>query len=148
MNFKNTNTEIKFEIDTDDFQWRTILIYLLLVAVFLYLLFGAFELQIVKGQQSFQIAKRTNQYQVKTLAPRGLILSSDGMKLAYNSPGYSLTLNSKELSKEEEDQVLTLIAKILDIDNVIFITDSKSKIYDESGNRIASDRITLKSDIN
>ncbi len=147
MQLSSTNKDFKLEIDTDDFQWRVIFLYIMLVGVFLYLLLGAFELQIIKGQQSYQVAKRTNQYQVKTLASRGLIYSSDEIKLAYNSPGYSLILNTNELLQNEEDKTLVLISSILGIDQDLFIKDSKAKVYDETGARILSDRITLKSNL-
>lgn len=147
MNLKENSNEYILSFDNIDFNWRSIIVYLILIGAFIYLATGAFELQIVKGGENLLIAKRTNQYRVKTLAPRGIIYSEDGIKLAYNSPSYSLYINTKEIDQSQESDVLLAIANVLQIDSNQFIESSKSYIYDENNNRVESDRITLLRDI-
>jgi len=115
-NIINQSDTIGFVIDTDDFSWRVMLPYALLAFSFVYLVLGAFELQIVKGGVNFTLAKRTNQAQVKTLASRGLIYSSDGIKLATNDPSYSLSLDVNAIKAENENEVINLLADLLSID--------------------------------
>ena len=139
--------DYKIEIDSDDFSWRLLLPYSLLVVGFLSLLSSAFELQIVKGGDNYQIAKRTNQAQVKTLAPRGLILTADNVRLAYNTPAYSLALDTTVLSEVDEKAVVDLLAELLELPAEELWDTFVSKAYKEDV-RLNIPRLTLKSDLN
>lgn len=146
--FNKENDEYKFVVDTDDFMWRSIILYLLLALGFINLLLSTFELQIIKGGEYYQVAVRTNQIQERTLAPRGLIYSSDGVKLANNSPAYSLYVDTSLMPAEREDEILRVIGELIEMDPEILITTYKSKVYDPiSSSRIISGRISLKNNL-
>ncbi|HOY46066.1 MAG TPA: penicillin-binding transpeptidase domain-containing protein [Candidatus Dojkabacteria bacterium] len=145
-NIINQSDTIGFVIDTDDFSWRVMLPYALLAFSFVYLVLGAFELQIVKGGVNFTLAKRTNQAQVKTLASRGLIYSSDGIKLATNDPSYSLSLDVNAIKAENENEVIMLLADLLSLDSEELKATFDQKVY-VNGERITSSRVTLRNNL-
>ena len=139
--------EIILTIDSNGFRWRILVIYAMLAGVFSFIFINAFQLQIVEGSKNLTVASRTNQSQLKSLATRGLIFDVKGNKLAQNVPAYSLFIKTSEVPVTTEQGLINKLAELLGVDASEFYQTFHDKAYDESGKRIKTERLTLKSDL-
>lgn len=128
------------------FNWRFVSVYILTILVFSFLFYNLFDLQIIEGSQNLLIASRINQISSRVLPPRGLIFDTQGRKLAYNVPAYSLYVNTYELDSEQEEGLITKVAGVMNVNAKQLTKTFRSKVY-KDGERILANRITLNADL-
>ncbi len=87
------------------------------LGVFFILLFKLFYLQILKHDYFWKLAQQRTFVRLEIPAPRGRIYDRKGLLLAGNRPSFNLYLDPFYL-KGREDQVLRLLAEILEEDFV------------------------------
>ncbi|KXK09644.1 MAG: penicillin-binding protein 2 [candidate division WS6 bacterium OLB21] len=117
------------------FSWRYLPVYLLMVFVFGFLFLNLFNLQIIEGSQNLKVATRINRSTNMIIPPRGIIYDSNGTKLAYNLPSYSLYVNPSQISETDELPVLENLSAYLEIGEDDIINRYQSAVYDENGNK-------------
>lgn len=142
-----TDSDLVISIDSEGFRWRIITIYIVLALFFVFIFISAFQLQIIDGSKSLVVASRTNNEQSKTLATRGLIFDAHGNKLAQNAPAYSLFIKPAELKSENETVTINKLAGLIGSDPDALLNTYKSKAYDDKGQLIKQDRVTLSSNL-
>lgn len=91
------------------------LLFLLAVVLFAGLGLKLFHLQIARGQEYYAQAENNRTRKIFAPAPRGVIFSSDGQKLAFNEPNFALYVIPGDLpaAQEEEDKIFSQLEKIL-----------------------------------
>lgn len=82
------------------------------------------------------------------LPPRGIIYDSNGKKLAYNVPAYTLSVNTGELSAVEEEEIIRHLAEYLNLNPDELWLDYLQKVYDVENTRQILSRIAIKKDLN
>jgi len=122
---------------------RGLINIILTSAVVLFLVVNLVDLQIVEGAKYYLIASRTNQSKVKLVAPRGIIYDSKGNKIVYNSLSYSVYIMTDELGTEDEENVLSQVASILNKNKDDLYKIYKTKAYDENLNKRNGIRVTI-----
>lgn len=141
-------TDDDYELSGEiNFHWKVIIIYALVIIGFCFLFISTFQLQIIEGSRNYLIATRTSTSQTKQLAPRGLIFDSNGSRLAYNIPSYSLYIKPKEFNTDNYQTEINEIAGFIGTEGSSLWETYKSKVYDENNTIQNVERVTLKSDL-
>lgn len=125
------------------FSWRYLPVYLLMVFVFGFLFLNLFNLQIIEGSQNLKVATRINRSTNMIIPPRGIIYDSNGTKLAYNLPSYSLYVNPSQISETDELPVLENLSAYLEIGEDDIINRYQTAVYDENGNKRKINRVSI-----
>ncbi|MDP6756185.1 MAG: penicillin-binding protein 2 [Patescibacteria group bacterium] len=113
-----------------------------LLAVLGMLLFGSlfaklYYLQVVRGAEYYGTAEGNRIRSLSIIPPRGVIIDSNGKKLAYNVPDFALVVIPADLphDQEAEDAIFSSIAELIGISHFDLI-ESFSNIERTSENAI------------
>jgi len=144
----SSNEELYIFTGEVNFHWKVIILYVLIISCFIFLFINVFQLQVIEGSKNFLVATRTNQSQTKQLAPRGLIFDSNGDRLAYNTPSYSIYLKPKEFETDNSEIKIINLSKLLGLPEQELLATYANRAFDENQQLKNIERITLKSNLN
>lgn len=108
-------------------QVRITILRLVAAAIIGVLIYNLFQIQIIEGQQWADIADNNRFRHLVDTAPRGQILSADGVELAGSLPGYEVAL-AFEQDLEKRDHAIELLSRFLEME-VDEIKEKLSKNY-------------------
>ena len=83
--------------------------------VVLVLVYNLFQIQVIEGQEWADIADTNRFRHLVQTAPRGKIISADGVDLAGNIPSYSVAL-AYEQDEQKLEKTVSKLAELLDLD--------------------------------
>ncbi len=113
LNFSPKNTEVIDEkILTQKWKKRVLILHFLLFFLLFILLVRVFYLQIIKHKYFLKKAKERSVATYIIRAPRGEIITSDGVVIATNKPIFQLYLDP-EVIKDYEEEILKKLSLIL-----------------------------------
>ncbi|MBN2015970.1 penicillin-binding protein 2 [Candidatus Dojkabacteria bacterium] len=130
-----------------DLHTRFPFVYLIIVALFGILIINLINLQIVRGNENLFLSSTLKTSEVVVRAPRGLIYDREGNLLVVNRPSFKLILDLTLLPKESEEETISLLAEILEVDYDKLQGDFRSRVYGEGTERTAISQITLLNDV-
>lgn len=117
---------IKFS-KNEDFSFH--LVYLCIFLIFLFLITGLFQMQFLQGRQNLLAATRTSQNVSLVLPQRGVIYDVNGNILAYNAPTYSIYADKTLIDVENEREIFSKLAKVIDYDVEVLLDVYRTELY-------------------
>jgi len=123
--------DLKFDESKNIIKNRLIIIIPLLVIVFGIILVNLVDLQIINGNENFYLSEAVKTSKEVIRAPRGFIYDRNNVLLAGNDPSYRLMIDLNVLRAENEKDVISRLADILEIEYEVLWQDYYKKVYDQ-----------------
>lgn len=126
---------------------RCFVIYLAILILFGLLIFKLINLQVVEGNENLYLSSTIKTSQTVIRAPRGLIYDRGDNLLVINRPSFKLALDLVQLPKEKEEEVISLLAQILEVDEATLWENFVGRAYEGEDQRVSLSQITLLNDV-
>ncbi len=133
--------------DKRKINYRFLLLYLTITFLFGVLFVNLVNLQIVEGNENLFLSSTIKTSEVVVRAPRGLIYDRDGDLLVVNKPSFEVVINLEQLPIEREDEIMSNISEIIEVDREELWAEFYKKAYDDEGERIVVSQVNLVKDI-
>jgi len=121
--------------------------FLIVTILFGILFINLINLQVVNGNENLFLSSTIKTSEVTIRATRGLIYDREGNWLVVNKPSFKLIIDLTQLPPEKEKEVVSLLAKIIEVNYEDVSKDFYNKAYDKSNNRVKVSQITLLNDV-
>jgi penicillin-binding protein 2 len=126
---------------------RMLVVYVLLAIFFGVLLVNLINLQVVKGNENLLLSSTIKTSEVVVRAPRGLVYDREDNLLVSNKPSFKLIVEIDKLPQEKEEEVVKILAEILEVKYENLWEDFSSKVYESEDKRTTLSEVILLNNV-